>query len=262
MRAFTGSFTFSILSNSTLVEFVPTFSTGGNRPSAPRPVSRGSIVIGPRGLSQVMPLAAAMKASPSVLPLGLLQHLVDQVHSVVAADREQIRIDVAVVSAEVLHEILVHRRIVSVVVMIRRDRRRARRRPRSCSAVSSMISPLPKILILSGVTPRSAIDFMTAAGSLPAGTKTKTDSGLASLTRCTKAEKSGLVDRHAQRADDLAAGFLEGAMEGLLDVMAGRVIRHHGEGAFDALLVGPGPERFDQLRYRHRHAHAVVGPRR
>ena len=41
--------------------------------------------------------------------------------------------------------------------------------------------------------PRSAKALPSAAGCAPPGTKTKIDSGLRSLARCTKAEKSGLA---------------------------------------------------------------------
>ena len=51
----------------------------------------GSIEIGPRGLSQAMPFIAASNASPSALPFGLLERLIDQVHAIIAADRNEVR---------------------------------------------------------------------------------------------------------------------------------------------------------------------------
>ncbi len=76
----------------------------------------GSIDIGPRGLSHFMPLAAAISESPSVLPLVFAQRRVDQVHAVIAADREEVGIalEVGVVG---LDEALVQR-VVEIVVVI------------------------------------------------------------------------------------------------------------------------------------------------
>ena len=44
-------------------------------------------------------------------------------------------------------------------------------------------------------------------------------------------------DREAHRADDLAAGFLEGALEARLEVVAGAVVGHHRVGLLDAAFL-------------------------
>ena len=49
------------------------------------------------------------------------------------------------------------------------------------------------ILIFFGSMPRSANALPSAAGCAPPGMKMKIASGLRSLARCTKAEKSGLA---------------------------------------------------------------------
>ena len=56
-------------------------------------------------------------------------------------------------------------------------------------------------------------------------------------------------DRHAHRADDLAAGGLEGLLEGVFGVDAGAEIGHHGVDLLDAAFGGrPGAERVGDLR--------------
>src|SRR6516162_10185162 len=85
MRSFTGSLTFSTLSISTLRSASPTFSTWKICTVWMMSRVSGSMVSGPRGLCQLMPVGAAV---------GLLQRFVDQPRAVVAADRVDVRIAV------------------------------------------------------------------------------------------------------------------------------------------------------------------------
>ena len=65
--------------------------------------------------------------------------------------------------------------------------------PMLLSACSDVVSPEPRILVLFGSMPRSANALPSAAGCAPPGMKIMIDSGLRSLARCTKAEKSGFA---------------------------------------------------------------------
>ena len=69
----------------------------------------------------------------------------------------------------------------------------------------------------------------------------------------------GIGDRHAHRADDLAAGGLERAMKSAFGIMTRAIVRHHRVGLLDAALGRPGPERFRNHRKRQRDADAILG---
>src|SRR5215203_1728047 len=128
--------------------------------------------------------------------------------------------------------------------------------PMPFSAVSAVTSPVPSTLTVFGSSPRSASALANAAGCAPAGTNRKIDSGFRSFARCTKAEKSGLAGE-THRPDNLAAGFLEGALESLFGIVARAEIGHHRIDLLDAILCRPHPERFRSLRQRDRGAHRI-----
>ena len=69
----------------------------------------GSIDTGPRGLVHDMPLAASTSAVAAGVAIGLLQRLVDEVHAVIAADREEVRAAAHVGVAIGVDELLVGR---------------------------------------------------------------------------------------------------------------------------------------------------------
>jgi hypothetical protein len=81
---------------------------------------------------------------------------------------------------------------------------------------------------------------------------------LASRTRCTKAEKSGIGDRRAVGPENRAAGLGEALGEGPLGVVAGTVVGDQRIGLLDpALLEGPLAEGVVELRDGHRRAHDI-----
>ena len=76
--------------------------------------------IGPRGLSQLAAFGGIDQRIAVGLAAGLLQRQVDQVHAVVAADREEV--GVALEFRPVgLHELIVQLRVVTIVVVARGD---------------------------------------------------------------------------------------------------------------------------------------------
>ena len=85
-------------------------------------------MIGPRGLSQLMPLAAAISESPSALPPVFCQSRIDQMRAVVTADGEEVGVTMKFI-VKGFYEFLVHRRLMIVVVVGDRDDAKRRRRP-------------------------------------------------------------------------------------------------------------------------------------
>src|SRR5262249_2112205 len=122
---------------------------------------------------------------------GFLERLVDRMHAVIAADREEVGI-AAVHFIEQLHELDVRRSVALVVVM-----------PRGNQAEAGIAHRLERLLRrrlarsqplgLGKSIPRSANALPKAAGCAPPGMKMKMHSGFMSLARCTKAEKSGFA---------------------------------------------------------------------
>ena len=63
--------------------------------------------------------------------------------------------------------------------------------------------------------------------------------------------------RETHRPDDLAAAFLEGALEGRFGIVAGTVVGHHSVALLDAALGRPPSERVHDLRQGDRRADHV-----
>ena len=82
-------------------------------------------------------------------------------------------------------------------------------------------------------------------------------SGIQVLGALHEGREIRIGDREAHRADDLAARFLEGALERAFGVVAGAEVGDHGVGFLHAVLRRPGAERLVELRRRHRGARHV-----
>src|SRR6267142_1096556 len=109
--------------------------------------------------------------------------------------------------------------------------------PMLFSAASAVVSPEPSTLVFFLSMPRSANALPSAAGCAPPGMKMKIDSGAMSFALHERREV-GVRHREAYRADDRAAGSLEGAGERVLGVVARAVVGDHGVRLLDAALGG------------------------
>jgi hypothetical protein len=105
--------------------------------------------------------------------------------------------------------------------------------------------------------PRSASTLPMAAGCAAAGHEDEDRFGVGVLGALHEGGKVGIGHGKAHRADDLPASCLEAAMERPFRIVAGAVVGHHGVGLPEPVLVGPGAERLDQLRYGGGGAHHV-----
>ena len=85
-------------------------------------------------------------------------------------------------------------------------------------------------LIFFGSMPRSASALPSAAGCAPPGTKMKIDSGLRSLARCTKAEKSGLATGMRTEPTISPPAALKASLERAFGVDARAVVGDHRVG--------------------------------
>src|SRR6266571_959917 len=159
------------------------------------------------------------------LAAGLLQRFVDEVHSVPAADAEEIRVATPrrVVGGD---EFRVCLGLVVVVVVKGGD-----------EAERGIAHHLERILLGDFALAHDAgllrIDAqiqerLAEGGRLrPAGNENEHRLGVEVLRALYEREKVGIRHRNAHRTDDLAAGLLERALERALGVVPGTVVRHH-----------------------------------
>src|SRR5882762_587343 len=159
------------------------------------------------------------------LAAGLLQGFVDEVHSVPAADAEEVRVAPPgrVVRGD---EFRVPRGLVVVVVVKGGD-----------EAERGIAHDLQRILLgdfalahdagLLGID--AEIEERLAEGGRlrPAGDENEHRLGVEILRALHEREKVGIRHRNAHRTDDLAPGLLERALERALGVVPGAVVRHH-----------------------------------
>jgi hypothetical protein len=153
-----------------------------------------------------MPLAAAISESPSVLPPGLLQRLVDQVHAVVAADREDVGVALVVVVKR-LGECLALRGLV-VVVEVRgghdADRDVAHALERAFVG-QHVLAQDPRLLRVDAALGERLADGRRLRA---AGNPDVDRVGVGLLGALDEGEKSGFATGKRTEADDLAAGLL------------------------------------------------------
>ena len=126
------------------------------------------------------------------------------------------------------------------------------------SALSSIvISPWPRTLIFFGSMPRSPSALVNAIGCAPPGMKMKIASGLRSLARCTKAEKSGLATGMRTEPTISPPASLKPCWNAGLRVDARAIVRDHRVDLLHAVLVGPRAEGLLELRNGQRGARDV-----
>ncbi len=176
-------------------------------------------------------------------------------HAVVAADREEIRIAL-VGGVERGHEFLVARGAVVVVVVCRRD-----------DAERGVAHVLEGLLV-------GELQLRHDLGLARVDAAIRQRLGDRRRLRAARHEDEdrfrvhvlgalheggevGIGDGIAHRADDLAPGRLERAVEGGFGVMAGGKIRHHRIDLPHPVLVGPDAERLVELRQREGHPRHV-----
>ena len=164
IAALTGSFTFSTLSNSTLTIALPTFS---HLADVDVLHDVAGLRIDRHRAARAFPLHALGSGDQRVavgLAAGLLERLVDEVHAVIAADREEVGVALEL-GIERLDEVLVHLGLVVVVVVPGADAMPSASVAHALDARSRPpISPVPMILIFFGSMPRSANALPSAAG--------------------------------------------------------------------------------------------------
>ena len=166
----------------------------------------GSIEIGPRGLSHFMPFIAPMTASASVLPLVALERGVDQMHAVIAADRDEI--------GAMAGRLFVGRDIV--LVELRGMRRGIK--PRGDDA-KQRVAGGRQIVVIGDVARSDELDagfFQPALGellgegsSLAGRHKDEQRVGLEIVGALQERREVRIGERHFERIEDLAAALGE-----------------------------------------------------
>src|SRR5467141_1217766 len=189
---------------------------------------------------------------------GLLQRLVDHVHAVVAADREEVGV-AAVHGVELLDELAVQRVVELVVVVPGGDhveRRLAHALQRRLGGCFARAEDRGLLLVDAALGERLA----ERRGLRAAGNEHVDRLRSEVLGALHERREVRVGDREAHRADDAAAGFLEGALELRLVVVPRAVVGDHGVGLLDALPHRPGAEGLHDLREGDRGAHHVGRP--
>ena len=174
----------------------------------------GSIEIGPRGLSHFMPFMAAISAVAVGLAAGLLQRLVDQVHAVVAADRDEVRAGSCCAFLNAATYSLFIGELCSGRVDAGGHHAQHRHRPCRAESSSSVMSPGPISLMPALSRPRS-MNCLTKVPAWPAGTNTNSASGLRSRGALQERREVRIGERNLDGLDDLAARLGEALGERL-----------------------------------------------
>src|SRR5579884_1445736 len=180
------------------------------------------------------------------LARGLLQGGVDQVHAIVAADGEEIRVAMVIVVVG-LHERLVQRRLVIEVVIRHRDNaERAVTHAFQRAFAGQRI--LTQDLGLRAINAAFRQRLADGCGLGAAGHPDVDRVGTHVLGALNKGGEVWIGDREAHRTYNLAAGILKAFLKPRFGVDAGSVVGHHSVYLFDAVLGRPIAQRVVELR--------------
>jgi hypothetical protein len=210
--------------------------------------------MGPRGLSHVIPFIAATRASPSVLPPVFLSASKNQMHAVIAADRDHIR-PFAEGLCKIHHEGFVECRIMDCRIVVRRH------------DPQHGICHARQFVVVGEIARADDADagFVHAALEKLLGE----DAGLVAgeiHEQCIRVEIAGALqerckvrigERHPHRFDDLQAALCSTVLEGRFGLQTRRPVIDQGDDLLDAVLRRPIGHDGRRLRQREAGTHHI-----